>query len=219
MDALFARAARLVKVDYVEPPTRDRQDDRDRAAVRSRLRLRRPGRRHRRRDPRRARRRRAGDRDRRPRRPDRPALPHDLAGRSVPDARRAPDRLGAEPQPTGFRQVQSSLTAARRLQRRTDAPVAARTCSPVIDGGWRDRALAEPHDDCRTRAHPAKKRACCAAFSRRRRPRSACPRAGPRPRIGQLRLELARQSSPRRAPPRTAASRPPRSTRAARAPA
>ena len=58
MDALFARAARLVKVDYVEPPTRDRQDDGDRAPVRPRLRLRGPGRRHRRRDPRRARRRR-----------------------------------------------------------------------------------------------------------------------------------------------------------------
>ena len=55
MDALFARAARLVKVDFVAPPTRDRQDDGDRAPVGARLRLRRAGGRDRRADPRRAR--------------------------------------------------------------------------------------------------------------------------------------------------------------------
>ena len=94
MDALFARAARLVKIDYVEPPAGDRQVHRDCAPVRAHLRLRRPGRRHRRRDPRRARRRGSGDRDRGARRPDRTARTHDLARRPVPDARRAADRAG-----------------------------------------------------------------------------------------------------------------------------
>ena len=49
MEALFARAARLVKVDFVGARDRDRQDDGRRAPVGPRLRLRRPGRRHRRR--------------------------------------------------------------------------------------------------------------------------------------------------------------------------
>ena len=35
MDALFARAARLVKVDFVEPPDGDRQDDRRRRSSRA----------------------------------------------------------------------------------------------------------------------------------------------------------------------------------------
>ena len=75
----------------------DRQDDRRRAAVRARLRLRRPGGRNRRRDPRRARGRGAGDRYGRPGRPDRPALPDDRPRRAVPHARRPANRLGAEP--------------------------------------------------------------------------------------------------------------------------
>ena len=49
MEALFARAARLVKVDYVAPATRDREDDGRRAASRPRLRVRGSGRRDRRR--------------------------------------------------------------------------------------------------------------------------------------------------------------------------
>ena len=56
MDALFARAARLVKVDYAAPRVGDRQDDRRGAPVRARLRVRGPGGRDRRADPRRARR-------------------------------------------------------------------------------------------------------------------------------------------------------------------
>ena len=55
MDALFARAARLVKRRLRRAGERDRQDHRRRAAVRARLRLRGPGRRDRRRDPRGAR--------------------------------------------------------------------------------------------------------------------------------------------------------------------
>ena len=59
MDALFARAARLVKVDLVAPGDGDREDDGGRAPVRALLRLRRPGGRHRRAHAGRARRRRA----------------------------------------------------------------------------------------------------------------------------------------------------------------
>ena len=116
MDALFARAARLVKVDYVEPPTRDRQDDGDRAPVRPRLRLRGPGGRHRRARsaassaPTRPR------RNRRPRRPDRAAREDDLAGRPVPDARRAAHRLGAQPPAT------RSGWVSRRRRSRSAAP-------------------------------------------------------------------------------------------------
>ena len=47
MDALFARAARLVKVDFVGAADRDRQVDRRRLQRPARLRLRGPGRRHR----------------------------------------------------------------------------------------------------------------------------------------------------------------------------
>ena len=74
MDALFARAARLVKVDYAAPRGRHRKDHGGRAAVRPRLRVRRSGGRHRRSDPRRARRRRARRRDRRSRGSRRAAL-------------------------------------------------------------------------------------------------------------------------------------------------
>ena len=52
MEALFARAARLVKVDFVAPPTVIGKTTVDRAPVRARLRLRRPGGRHRRTHPR-----------------------------------------------------------------------------------------------------------------------------------------------------------------------
>ena len=107
MDALFARAARLVEGRLRRAAAGDRQDDRRRAAVGARLRLRRPGRRHRRRDPGRARRGGAGDRDGRPRRPDRPALADDRPRRAVPHARRAPDRLGAE------REARSTLAIER----------------------------------------------------------------------------------------------------------
>ena len=47
MEALFDRAARLARVEFVAPPTRDRAQHRARAAERRRLRLRRAGRRHR----------------------------------------------------------------------------------------------------------------------------------------------------------------------------
>ncbi len=60
MDALFERAARLVKVDYVEPPSVIGKTTAGGLQSGPRLRLRRPGRRDRRRDPRRARDRRAG---------------------------------------------------------------------------------------------------------------------------------------------------------------
>ena len=72
MDALFARAARLVKVDFAAPPAVIGKTTVGRAPVGPRLRLRGPGGRHRGAHARRARRRRQGDRDRRPRRPDRP---------------------------------------------------------------------------------------------------------------------------------------------------
>ena len=52
MDALFARAARLVKVDFAAPRDGDRQDHRRLPPVRARLRVRRPGRRHRHQDAR-----------------------------------------------------------------------------------------------------------------------------------------------------------------------
>ena len=55
MDALFARAARLVKVDYVEPPSVIGKTTVARPPVGTRVRLRGPGRRDRRRDPRGAR--------------------------------------------------------------------------------------------------------------------------------------------------------------------
>ena len=89
MDALFARAARLVKVDYTAPAIGHRQDDGRRAPVRPRVRIRRSGRRDRRPHPRGARRRSARRRDRRARRSHRPALADDRAGRPVPHARRA----------------------------------------------------------------------------------------------------------------------------------
>ena len=59
MEALFARAARLVKVDYAAACSCHREDDGGGAPVRARVRLRRPGRRHRGPHPRRARSRRA----------------------------------------------------------------------------------------------------------------------------------------------------------------
>ena len=55
MDALFARAARLVRVEYVEPRDRCRKDHGRGPPVGARLRVRGPGGRDRRRDPRRAR--------------------------------------------------------------------------------------------------------------------------------------------------------------------
>ncbi len=97
MEALFARAARLVKVDYVEPPQVigkttagalqsglvygfAGQVDGIVGAIRKEL-----GRGG------------AGDRDRRPRRPDRPALAHDRPRRAVPHARGASAGLAAQP--------------------------------------------------------------------------------------------------------------------------
>ena len=59
MEALFARAARLVKVDYAAPAAVIGKTTVERAPVGARLRLRRPGRRHRGPHPRRAGRRRA----------------------------------------------------------------------------------------------------------------------------------------------------------------
>ncbi len=96
MDALFARAARLVKVDYAVPPAVIGKTTVGGAAVGSRVRVRGSGGRHRRADPRGARCRGARGRDRRARRPRRAALPDDREGRSVPHARRPPDGLGAE---------------------------------------------------------------------------------------------------------------------------
>ena len=98
MDALFARAARLPKVAYVEPPERVISQTTT-AALQSgaRLRLRRPGGRDRRRGPRGARRRRAGRRHGRPRGADRPAHADDLGRRPVAHPRRAAAGLGAEP--------------------------------------------------------------------------------------------------------------------------
>ena len=57
MEALFARAARLVKVDFVEPPSVIGKTTVGGPPVRRRVRVRRPGRRHRAAHPRRARRR------------------------------------------------------------------------------------------------------------------------------------------------------------------
>ena len=51
MDALFARAARLFRVDFLGAADGDRQDDADGAPVRARLRVRRPGGRARLADP------------------------------------------------------------------------------------------------------------------------------------------------------------------------
>ena len=149
MDALFARAARLVKVDYVEPPTVigkstatalqsglvygfAGQVDGIVDAIRSELGA------------------------------DAPAIatggladliaPHAQTispGRSVPDARRPADRLGAEPRP-----AEASAAAVER------------------DRHALEQELARP---------------------------------------GTLGLELLEQRQPRRAPPRAAASRPPRS--------
>ena len=74
MEALFARAARLVKVDYVAPPSVIGKTTVRRSAVGPRVRLRRTGRRDRGAHPRGARRaRRAGRRDRRARRSGRSA--------------------------------------------------------------------------------------------------------------------------------------------------
>ena len=99
MEALFARAARLVNVDFVAPAERDRQDDRRRPAVRSRLRVRRarwtgssPRIRGELEAPEAPR-----DRDRWACRPDRAAQRRDRARRPVPHPRRAAARLGAEP--------------------------------------------------------------------------------------------------------------------------
>ena len=97
MDALFARAARLVKVDYVEPPQVigkttagalqsglvygfAGQVDGIVEAIRGELGAEAPV---------------IGDG--RPRRPDRAALPHDRPRRAVPHARRSAARLGAQP--------------------------------------------------------------------------------------------------------------------------
>ena len=96
MDALFARAARLVKVDFSTPPAVIGEDDGRRAPVRPRLRLRGPGGRDRRPDPGGARRRRADRRHGRPRRSDRAARQDARPDRSAPDARGAADRLVAE---------------------------------------------------------------------------------------------------------------------------
>ena len=98
MEALFARAARLVNVDFVAPRERDRKDDGRGAAEWSRLRVRGSGRRDRRPHPGRARvSGGARDRDRWARGARRPAQRGDRARRPVPHPRRAPARLGAEP--------------------------------------------------------------------------------------------------------------------------
>jgi type III pantothenate kinase len=95
MDALFARAARLVKVDFVAPPTVIGKTTVRRSPVGPRLRLRGPGGRHRHPHPGRARHGRPDRRHGRARRADRAARRHARARRPVPDARRPPDRLGA----------------------------------------------------------------------------------------------------------------------------
>ena len=102
----------------------DRQRRPRRAAVGARLRLRRPGRRHRRRDPRGARGRCAGHRDRRSRRPHRPALAHDrrrstpfltLEGlRLVWELNRAVRRASARPRSRGPGCSRACSTRARR---------------------------------------------------------------------------------------------------------
>ena len=97
MEALFARAARLVNVDFVAPASVIGKTTVARAAERARLRVRRSGRRDRRPHPRGARV--AGgarDRDRRARGARRAAQRGDRARRPVPHPRRAPARLGAE---------------------------------------------------------------------------------------------------------------------------
>ena len=96
MEALFARAARLVKVDYVEPPSAIGKTTVGGLQSGVVVRLRRPGRRDR-----------AAIRGElgvggarrghgRPVGARRASLEHDLRRRSAPDARRAPPRLGAE---------------------------------------------------------------------------------------------------------------------------
>ena len=110
MDALFQRAARLFKVDFVEPPTVIAKNTA--ASLQSGLvyGFAGPGRRHRRAHPRRARRGGADRRHRRSRRPDRPARPHARSRRPVPDARGPAPGLG--PQPPGVKSFTVDLDGA-----------------------------------------------------------------------------------------------------------
>ena len=95
LDGRAFRARRAARQGRLRrAPGRDRQDDRHGAPVGARLRLRGPGRRHRRRDPRRARRRGAGDRHRRPCRAIAPHSRTIATRRPVSHARRPTDRLG-----------------------------------------------------------------------------------------------------------------------------
>ena len=127
MDALFARAARLVQGRLRRAARRViGKTTVAGAPVRARLRLRRPGGRDRR--PRSAGELGAGGaggRDRRARRADRAALARRSSGRPVPDARGPPARLGAEPvirsrrscSPCRAMVVTSTVAAGGRLRR------------------------------------------------------------------------------------------------------
>ena len=151
MDALFARAARLVRVEYVEPRVRRRKDHGRGPPVGARLRVRGPGGRDRRRDPRGARgARRAGCGDGRACRARRAALGGDRPRRPVPHSRRPAHGLGAEPMIRSRRScspcsktmvVKSTVEAGGRLRRPGGQGRPARRCTGG-GGSWGNQGLS-----------------------------------------------------------------------------